>query len=279
MAPCNEVEHRPLLGEREQPPVPPILGASKTKVIRATSATGEFTTLRERFNEGFEDWLGELGDYAPDEDEERELRLDQVRALFDDAVAALRRDEYHRPEFMVALQDLGRANDGYALAELPYVLLRMPGLTKTACSYMADVTDSSNREALVGVLESIVMEERFHRAQEWLHILRAVTVAGDQVAQSLEPKLRELADDHANPLVRCRALLAWGRQSDPEDFSATDNFFERERVDRLSYALVAIQGKASGERNRRFASWSGDSRELAKIADSLRGAPLPWHAV
>jgi hypothetical protein len=51
------------------------LGATKTKVIRATSAADEFKTMRERFNEDFKDMLGELSDYAPDEQDERELRL------------------------------------------------------------------------------------------------------------------------------------------------------------------------------------------------------------
>jgi hypothetical protein len=45
------------------------LGALKTKVIRATSADDEFQTMRERFNEQFEEFLGELGDYAPGDNE------------------------------------------------------------------------------------------------------------------------------------------------------------------------------------------------------------------
>jgi Reverse transcriptase (RNA-dependent DNA polymerase) len=256
-----------------------ILGATKTKVIRATSAGDEFQTMRERLNEQFEEFLGELGDYAPGDEEAGELRQEQIRGLFDDAVQALHRDEFRRGEFTVALQELGRVQDGHALPELPYVLLRLPGLTKAVSSYMADVTGPANRGALVAALESIVLEERFHRPQEWLHILRGVMVAGDQVAPTLVPKLEELAACHEHPLVRCRALLAWGRQSPLDDFDAADEFFRRERRDRLGYALVAIQAKATEPRNSRYESWSSEGRSLANLANSLRGRMLAWHSI
>ncbi len=255
------------------------LGASKTKVIRATSAGDEFQTLRERLNEQFQEFLGGLGDYAPGDEEAGELRQEQVRGLFDDAVQALRRDEFRRGEFTVALQELGRAQDGHALPELPYVLLRLPGLTKAATSYMADVTGPTDREALVAALETVVLEERFHRPQEWLHILRAVMVAGDQVTPTLVPKLDELAAGHEHPLVRCRALLAWGRQSALDDFEAADEFFRRERRDRLGYALVAIQAKAAEPRNSRYEKWSSEGRALANLASSLRGRMLAWNSI
>ena len=189
------------------------LGGGKTKVIRATSAGDEFRTMRERLDENFQEFLGHLGDYAPPEGEAGELREEQMRGLFDEAVDALHRDEFRRADLTVALQEFGRARDGHALADLPYVLLRLPGLTKVAGSYLADVTDPPNRAALVAALEGLLLDDRFHRPQEWLHLLRAVTVAGDGVAPRLAPKLTSLALDHPHPLVRCRALLAWGRQS------------------------------------------------------------------
>jgi hypothetical protein len=208
-----------------------------------------------------------------------ELRQEQIRGLFDDAIQALHRDEFRRGEFIVALQELGRAEDGHGLLELPYVLLRLPGLTKAATSYMADVTSPAHREALVAALETMVLEERFHRPQEWRHILRAVVVAGDQVAATLVPKLQQLARSHEHALVRCRALLAWGRQSTLDDFGAADEFFRRERRDRLGYALVAIQAKATEPRNSRYESWSSEGRALANLATSLRGRMLAWHSI
>jgi Reverse transcriptase (RNA-dependent DNA polymerase) len=50
------------------------LGAAKTKVIRATSASGEFQTMRERLNEQFEEFLGEFGDRASSRADSRSLR-------------------------------------------------------------------------------------------------------------------------------------------------------------------------------------------------------------
>jgi hypothetical protein len=104
-------------------------------------------------------------------------------------------------------------------------------------------------------------------------------VAGDQVVPTLIPKLRELAASHEHPLVRCRALLAWGRQSALDDFTAADEFFGRERRDRLGYALVAIQAKAAEPRNSRYDRWSSEGRSLANLASSLRGAMLAWHSI
>jgi hypothetical protein len=255
------------------------LGAGKTKVIRATSAGDEFRTMRERLEEDFQEFLGGLGDYAPPDEEAGELREEQMRGLFDEAVDALRRDEFRRADLTVALQEFGRAGDGHALPNLPYVLLRLPGLTKVASSYLADVTDPPNRAALVAALEGLVLEDRFHRPQEWLHLLRAVTVAGDGVAPGLLPKLTRLALDHPHPLVRCRALLAWGRQSARDDFDTADRFARRERRDRLGYALVAIQAKASEPRNARYGAWSSEGRGLANLASSLRGEMLSWNAL
>jgi hypothetical protein len=144
---------------------------------------------------------------------------------------------------------------------------------------MADVSGPADREALVGALESMVFEERFHRPQEWLHILRAVMVAGDQVTPLLVPRLSELASGHEHPLVRCRALLAWGRQSAIDEFSVAEEFFPRERRDRLGYALVAIQAKAAEPRNARYENWSSEGRSLANLASSVRGAMLAWNSI
>ena len=255
------------------------LGASKTKVVRAASAGSEFRTMRERLNEQFEEFVDALGDYAPADEEAGELRQEQVRELFDDAIQSLRRDEFRRGELTIAFQELGRFEDGHALPQLPYVLLRLPGMTKAASSYMADVSGPTNRGALVAALEAIVLQDRFHRAQEWLHILRAVMVAGDQVTPTLVPKLEQLAEGHEHALVRCRALLAWGRQSAAHEFGAADGFVQRERRDRLGYALVAIQCKATDPRNSRYERWSSEGRGLANLATSLRRQMLAWNSI
>jgi hypothetical protein len=251
------------------------LGGGKTRIRRSERVLSRLTP-----QEGVEQLLAELqeGEYAPDDDQIDEIRLDRVCAIFDDAVHALGNDEYRRNEFTFALRHLAREKHPHAINALPQVLLRMPGLTAAACRYLESLATSDHREEVASALANIT-SDRFHRTQEWLHILRAIQVIPARGAKALSGRVAELAIKHDHPLVRARALLAWGSQSDEHDFSAADHFFSKAPRPWLSYALVAIQEKNAPERDGRFSSWSSEGRSLARLAKSLRGEPFGWSKI
>lgn len=248
------------------------LGGGKTKIWRSEHVLERLTP-----EEGVEEMIAELqeGEYAPDEEQIAEIRIDRVCGIFDGAVEALGNDDYRRNEFTFAFRQLGREKHPHALSALPQVLLRMPGLTANACRYLEELAKGGHREEAASALSEIV-SGRFHRTQEWLHILRAIQVIPAQGAKSLVGRMASLSADHDHPLVRARALLAWGSQSDSTDFSAADLYFTTEPRQWLPYVLIAIQEKDEEQRNDRYSRWSGEGRSLAHLADSIRSERYGW---
>ncbi len=252
------------------------LGGGKTAIVRT-----ENVLIRLTPEEGIEEVISALReetDYAPDEEEIEEIRLDEVRSIFDGAMAALDEDRYQRSELTFALRQFSRAKDAHAISAVPELLLRLPGLTPVACRYLEAVATVEHRATVTTAL-TVLTTNRFHRVQEWLNILRAILVIPDRAAVGLVPLLNGLAAEHAHPLVRARALLAWGAQSGAEDFAAADRFFAQESRQWLPYAVVAVQGKGADGREERYERWSGEGRGLARLTDSIRGERFAWSKV
>lgn len=248
------------------------LGGGKTKIWRSEHVLARLTP-----EEGVEEMIAELqeGDYAPDDEQIAEIRIERVCEVFDGAVNALSNDEYRRNDFTFAFRQLARENHPHALDDLPQVLLRMPGLTANACRYLEAVARGDHRQEVASALQEIATG-RFHRTQEWLHILRAMQVIPARGARELAGRMAGLAVDHEHPLVRARAILAWGSQSDPSDYSAADSYFAREPRQWLPYVLVAIQEKDEQTRDERYTRWSSEGRSLAHLADSIKRERYGW---
>lgn len=248
------------------------LGGGKTRIWRSEHVLARLTP-----EEGVEEMIAELreGDYAPDDEQIAEIRIERVCEIFDGAVDALRTDEYRRNEFTFAFRQLAREKHPHALEDLPQVLLRMPGLTANACRYLEAMAKGDHRQKVAAALKEMVTG-RFHRTQEWLHVLRAMQVVPAQGAQELAERMAGLAADHDHPLVRARAILAWGSQSDSDDFTAANSYFAKEPRQWLPYALVAIQEKDEQARDECYGRWSGEGRSLAHLAESIKRERYGW---
>jgi reverse transcriptase-like protein len=251
------------------------LGGGKTAIVRSETVLSRFTP-----EEGLDGALAALQeeDYAPGPEEIEEIRLAEVCALFESAMEALGQDEYRRSELTFALRALSQAKNPHAVEDIPQMLLRLPGLTPVACRYLEAIATTEHREAVTATLQDLT-GDRFHRAQEWLNILRAIQVVPVRQAEELVPLLTALALTNEHPLVRARALLAWGAQSRPADFDAADQFFASEGRAWLPYAVVAIQGKLTVEREQRYERWSGEGRSLARLADSIKAQRFAWSKI
>lgn len=251
------------------------LGGGKTAISRT-----ENVLIRLTPEEGLDGAIAALQeeDYAPGPEEIEEIRLVEVRALFDTAMEELAEDKYRRSELTFALRALGQAKDSHAVARIPLVLLRMPGLTPVACRYLEAIAETEERQVVTAALTELT-HDRFHRAQEWLNILRAIQVIPDRAGNQLVPLLVELASGHEHPLVRARALLAWGAQSDSDNFGAADLFFANEPRPWLAYPVVAVQGKLKEQREVRYERWSGEGRGLARLAESIRAQRFAWSKI
>jgi hypothetical protein len=251
------------------------LGSKKTRVLRSESVLRR-SSPEEQIEEGLEGITISEGMYAierdPTDEELDELRSDEVTELYNDAIERLRADEYPRAEIIFALRFFTHERNPEAISSLEYVLLRMPGLTAQVCRYLEAAVEV-DADAVAGLLSRLVVD-RFHRPQEWINLLRVIQVAPMGSMSALAPHLAQLAQDHPHELVRARAIVAWGRQTDRDDFAEVDQFVARERVSWMPYAMVAIQSKSASGRNRRYEQWGAEGRALARLGESLRGDPI-----
>lgn len=142
------------------------LGGEKTRIWRAASLTDRLRPAAERrrremaaFAEAYE-W---------DETEVSEAEHEMALETFDHAFALLDDDRYERSEFIWALRRLGRLSDAHAVARVPELLRRMPGLTAEAMAYLSKMHED-DRPAATQAME-VSLRRPFHRDQEWLHIL------------------------------------------------------------------------------------------------------------
>jgi hypothetical protein len=118
--------------------------------------------------------------------------------------------------------------------------------------------------------------DRFHRDSEWVHICRAFLWFPERPCTPLGDRMSDIAAAHDHPLVRARALLAWGAQSAAHDFSAADALWADAESAWRPYVLVAIQDKEADDRNTRYDAWSGEERFLRSVANHLRDRRFGW---
>jgi hypothetical protein len=158
------------------------------------------------------------------------------------------------------------------------VLVRLPDLTASAMRYLARSKSRDAATARQAMLE-VMSPKRFHRDQEWLHICRAALTFAHRPSPEIADLLGRVAQTHDHPLVRARALLAWGAQSEPSDFSVADVFWPGAAATWRPYVVVAIQGKDEPGRDQRYDRWSGDGRFLRVLSDHIREQRFAWSRI
>jgi hypothetical protein len=123
----------------------------------------------------------------------------------------------------------------------------------------------------------VLAGDRFHREQELLQICRWALYLPR--SEDLAATFGELALNHEHPLVRSRALLAWGALSSTVDFSRADLFWRSSERAWRSYPLVAIQDKDEAGRDARYAQWSSSGRVLERLGTSIREERFSWKKI
>lgn len=251
------------------------LGSGKTSIKRAETVLSELETAEEQLDDAVQSMVDLAGlDYGPSEDEIEGARLDLVKQSFDDSISQLRLDIYPRHELIAALRHLAKARDPHAVGGVPYVMLRMPGLTSECMRYFTKLR-APDAPAVADALTEIVGMS-FHRDQEWVHILRAaIRVAHQRLAGSAD-RFAELALTHRSPLVRARALLAWGRHAEEDEAGTAEAFFEHEAQMWRGYAIAAMNGRSEAAREELYAYWGIENRSVRRLIEALDERPVRW---
>jgi len=207
-----------------------------------------------------------------------ELDRDTVVEEYDSLLAALH--ETHLPSRFqsrarATLRELSALKLPHELARVPELLIRAPDLTPDALGYVATVA-SRDRPAAFSVFEQLLDADRFIRDFEKLTLSHAALALPRPAPVSVSAGLARWALEDQHPLVRARALLAWGALSHETDFHAADLFWARASPPWQPYALVAIQKKEADSRNKRFAEWGSSGRFMGRLAALLKRSGIGW---
>jgi hypothetical protein len=267
------------------------LASDKTRILRwdvaikeSEDAQDQLARLKQSRRESAEDFAAEAmtwADYPPDEPEpvdpeqiDREATVEQ----YDQLLAAL--DEVDLPKRFqsrtrAVLRDLTALKHPHSLDRIPHLLMRAPDLIRDAVGYVAAVA-RSQPETATAVFSELLASDRFMRDIERLELCRSILALPPGSAPTLATSLGNWALEARHPLVRSRALLAWGAQSRDNDFAVADKFWRTATAQWQPYVLVAVQGKEADDRNKRYARWSSSGRFLGSLATLLRQNPIGW---
>jgi hypothetical protein len=262
------------------------LNGEKTRIVRAATAADRLETAALRFQRrrdaAVEDLVGALedGEYVdtndiPDDEEiDREVILADhdrlVTTLEDDSLP----DNFHADMGLVYRQ-LRRLEDPNGLPDLPQVLVRAPDLSATAMDYAASLSQVYSSQ--VGeVFSSVLSREQFVRDFEKLNVCHKALSLKRDADSDLDARLASLTDSESHPLIRAKALLAWGLHSRSSDFGVADRFLSSTAPQWRVYALVCIQGKAARGRDERYDAWAGQGDGLGRVAKMLKEKPIRW---
>ena len=259
------------------------LGGDKVRIRRAGTAERDAQTAQERLRLRRQWLLFEAAAEAYDADEESEIdaaEIDEaaVHDEYDELLEGLRSDNFvenTRSRFIAVYRELERGQDPYAVEGVPEVLIRLPDLTSHAVRYAANAS-RADAESARDALLTLTVAGRFHRDSEWVHICRAFLTFSDRPCVPLAERMSDVAASHDHPLVRARALLAWGAQGTAADFATADAFWPDAEAPWRPYVLVAIQDRDLHGRNARYDAWSGEERFLRSVADVLRAQRFRW---
>lgn len=120
-------------------------------------------------------------------------------------------------QMAAAIRYLAKRRDPYAVSDVPAILARRPHLTAIGLRYLAAVA-KAERQSVLLALRIVTDSTREYGENELLHVCRAAMRLA-QRCDHVSRRMADLARFHEHPLVRARAVLAWGAQSRDADFS------------------------------------------------------------
>ena len=262
------------------------LNGEKTRILRAETAIKRLEPARERFEQKKQAAMDAgtvvvaLDDYweeeiLPDPDEvDRELTLQELERLMSDLEQDDLPTTFHA-DIGLVLRKLEAIEDAHAVPMVPDILRRAPDLVDIAMRYVTSVARRNGRAA-TAVFSEVLKADRSSRDFEKLATCnRALSLpAGD--GRVLAASLKDIALHDANPLIRAKALVAWGKHSEATDTSVAEAFLRAADPAWRVYAFVAMQDKASEERDRIYQRWGGTAPGLKEVASLLRDSPIRW---
>ena len=260
--------------------------AQKLKIRRNTTALEDVRTARQRideqkraFHEGIAIAIGQ--GYADEDDppEPKEIDAMAVLAVYEELLEEIRSGTTppnFRPTLREIYRDLESVGRPEAVPDIPELLRRYPDMTPPAMLYAAGV-GSEDLDSVITVFNAVLEPDRFHHDYEYLHICRAALRLPPGSSADLAATFGAIAiDNERSPLVRARALLAWGALGAVDDLETADAFWRTAKWPWRAYGFVAIQDKDSDARNLRFEQWSRKDGFLQQLGDNIQGNRFGW---
>ena len=223
-------------------------------------------------------------DYPPNEVElpnPSTLDRDVVIEVYDELLSHVDDDDLPKgfqADVVATLRELEALKEGRNIGRIPRLLTRAADLTGNVLRYAASVAKTSREAECVDAFTTLLTQERFMREAEKLDLCAAVLALSSRAGmEQLADPLGEWALQDRHPLIRARALIAWGAQSSDTDFTVADNRFWSTAGSLCQpYALIAIQTKNVGLRDERYAKWGGTGEFLGRLAELLRNNAIGW---
>lgn len=262
------------------------LNGEKTTIRRAETAALTLEPAATRFERRRDAAVGEIveglenAEYIdpseiPDEEEiDHAVTIgehDRLIGSLDDEV--LPRD--FSADMSLVYRRLERLQDAHGLAVISRVLVRSPDLSSVAMRYAASLAKKAPKD-VVAVFADVLGDGRFTRDYEKLNICHKALSLKRDPNSNLGALLGNLATTDPHPLIRAKALVAWGPHSGTDEFEVFDRFLQSAEPQWRPYALVSIQGKRRATRDERYEKWAGEGEGVATVAAMIRREPIKW---
>jgi Reverse transcriptase (RNA-dependent DNA polymerase) len=269
------------------------LAAGKTTVRTAKTAIQRLEDLEASLarirDDRIREAMADMGPYDPEDSDleaaQEEAQVGAVEEFYDEIIGPIRaggwsRDPLFRTKLSFALRMLGQVGSASATADVGILAFRYPAELEPITNYLRRIA-SNSRVEVVAALRAM------HGRRSYAGEYRRLAVASAAVAlapDGPEPDLAALfmanaADDAASPILRRRAGLAAVALSPRVDTSAATALWERfdglpdPTLSKL-YLIIGASILARAARDQLFSLWTGESRLLTALIETIRGGTV-----
>jgi hypothetical protein len=220
------------------------------------------------------------GDVDADSEGEREAKLEEAW----EAYAVIRERHGHGqtpPNVRIALREildrLADALDDEILDDIEELVRRYPDMVLPLMRYAAALAHHPPaRRHAEAVFQAVVARVSYLRDQERAHVCVAATAMPNRALPVLAQAFAQLATEDRHPVVRARALLAWGILGGNRDLEPAQRFMEAATPEYRAYPVVAIQRRAVRYRDPVYRGWSRVSGDMRTLIESVQRSRIPW---